>query len=156
MDYFKASIHLSQFALLVSLLNHYRIVLPQLVPKAIRMVIAFQLFCDNKRVTFSVPLFRSFFLLKSSGVFGWYIFTSCCPSLKVTTSRKIPNWKDKFFYYSLPFLLKSKPSGTFSFYWINLGCLSLIPLGLRTLRELGLSNLNGKFEEVTLVWAGLS
>lgn len=62
LDYFRVGFRLPMFPLLVSFLNHYRISLSWLVPNAITMVIAFQLFCvrNEKRVASSVLPFRAF------------------------------------------------------------------------------------------------
>lgn len=69
-DHFKAGLRLSLFPFLVDILTHYELALPQLMPNAIRTLIAFQLFYDRKRVRCSVALFMHLFLLKSAGSLG--------------------------------------------------------------------------------------
>lgn len=60
-DYFKAVLHIPLLPLHTDLLDHYQFALPQLVPNAIRTVIAFQLYYDYKIFRSSVSLFRRFF-----------------------------------------------------------------------------------------------
>lgn len=155
-DHFKAGLRLPLFPFLFDILVYYRSTLSQLVPNVVCTVIAFQLFCDRKRVGCSVPLFRRFFLLKYTGFPGWYAFSSRRPSLKVKVPSKNADWKDKFLYFRLP-----EGSGVKS-RW-NLGRLSdrlddsvSVP-GFEILEGTGWRRvLLSSFSESTLVGAGLS
>lgn len=101
-DHFKAGLRLPLFPFLLDILIHYELALSQLVSNAIRTLIAFQLFCDRKRVRCSIALFRHFFLVKSAGSLGWYAFSSQSSSLNVKVPSKNADWKDKFLYFRLP------------------------------------------------------
>lgn len=148
--HFKPGLRLPLFPFLVDVLIYYELALSQLVPNAIRTVVAFQLFCDCKRIRCSVGLFRRFFLLKSTGSLGWYVFSSWRPSLKVKVPSKNADWNDKFLYFRL-----LKMSEVYS-RW-NLGKISdrldysLVMEGYGRHRVL-LSN----FSESSLIPAGLS
>lgn len=101
-NYLKVGLRLPLFHHLMNILEHYHIALTQLESNAIRIVVVSQFYYNKKKVESSVVLFKIFFRLKSAGVSELYAFFSRCPSLKVKTTNKNANWKDKFFFYCLP------------------------------------------------------
>lgn len=95
------------------------------------------------------------FLLKSVGVVDWYAFTLCRPSLKVKTPWKNTYWKDKFL--RLPTSIDIQTKWNLNPLQDKLGSFETNHASFKKLEGAGVVHiLSGKFEEATLVRAGLS
>lgn len=99
-DQFRAGLSFPIFPFL-RVLRHYGIALSQLQLNGVRVVVAFYLYCCRREVLPTVPIFRTFFILKAATPRGWFFFSSR-GKLKVTIPNKVSDWKKKFFYVRVP------------------------------------------------------